>query len=237
MPEFAEIYEQLRRIDLMPILLSLLLGGLIGLEREVHGRPAGVRTHMLVCMCSTILVHAAARFVHGPGQGSIVFDPQRLAAGIVTGIGFLGAAAVVRAGDMVRGITTGACVWSVAGLGIVIGQGAYGVAVVATVAFLTILIVVDRFTAGIKDVIYRRLTVRGRTADLQDLVDRLAERLRGQGMRLQDVSGRRDGGGGGFEIVLHVRCRQLQQAPRVLEEITGFDGVESAEWSMPIASP
>ena len=118
----------------MPIVVAVLVGGAIGFEREMHGRPAGLRTHILVCLASTLLIFASRvlppeSLVEG-SAARIVMDPNRLAAGIVTGIGFLGAATVIRAGDIVRGITTGATVWTVAGLGIVIGQGEYAIAAV-----------------------------------------------------------------------------------------------------------
>src|SRR6185295_1203756 len=106
-----------------------------GFEREIHGRPAGLRTHMLVCLASALLIYASRRIpvelLAGTGITHLVMDPNRLAAGIVTGIGFLGASTVIRAGDIVRGITTGATVWAVAGLGIVVGQGEYVLAIVA----------------------------------------------------------------------------------------------------------
>src|SRR5262245_27821071 len=131
MATVLDILGNLARIELTPLVLAVVLGGLIGFEREIHGRPAGLRTHILVCLSSTVLIFASRQIPHidfAPSPSElprIVMDPNRLAAGIVTGIGFIGAASVIRAGDIVRGITTGATVWSVAGLGIVIGQGEY----------------------------------------------------------------------------------------------------------------
>ena len=89
MQGLGTIFEQLAQLDFTPIVLAILLSGLIGLEREFHGRPAGLRTHVLVCLSSTILVmasqHFATEMASRAGEASIVFDPQRLAAGIVTG--------------------------------------------------------------------------------------------------------------------------------------------------------
>ena len=135
MIDLETIQRQLLQLDFTPFALAILVGGAIGLERQFHGRPAGLRTNTLVCLSATILVYASQHLPPGLADDAgssmlqrVVFDPNRLAAGIVTGIGFLGAAVVIRAGDLVRGITTGACVWSVAVLGIVIGQGHYGLA-------------------------------------------------------------------------------------------------------------
>ena len=100
------------------LLLAILLGGAIGLERESRGRPAGLRTHILVCLGATIIMIASTRMGEltqalSPAS-RIQVDPGRIAAGIVTGIGFLGAGAIIRIGDLVRGLTTAGCIWFVA---------------------------------------------------------------------------------------------------------------------------
>ncbi len=235
MPQPDSLIEQLTRLDPLPLIAALVVGGLIGFEREIHGRPAGLRTHMLVCLTSAVLVQASRVLPVGiPSQGDafrIVLDPNRLAAGIVTGIGFLGAATVIRAGDIVRGITTGATVWSVAGLGIVVGQGEYALAIVASVIILLVLAVVDRFTRGIAPVIYRRLVVRGERSELTQLADTVGELLAARGIRLQDLSGNRGGPELPFELVFHIRCRNVKQAPEMLELIAAQKGVTSVEWS------
>ncbi|MFP6663635.1 MAG: MgtC/SapB family protein [Deltaproteobacteria bacterium] len=231
MIDVQEILRQAAAVDLTPLLLALVLGGAIGLEREVHGRAAGLRTHVLVCLTSTVLVLASREVSQLPGSGvNIVFDPQRLAAGIVTGIGFLGAAAVIRSGDIVRGVTTGACVWSVAGLGVVIGGGSYGLAVLATLFILAVVVLLDWVTGAMSPVIYRRIVVRGPGNGLAAVSDAASEILKSKRIRIQDASGRQTSGSEPFKLVFHVRCRHRQQAPAVLEEIAAVDGVASVEW-------
>jgi putative Mg2+ transporter-C (MgtC) family protein len=235
MPPPDSFFEQLAHLDPVPLLVALVVGGLIGFEREIHGRPAGLRTHMLVCLASAVLIQASHVMPGGlpqPGDSlRIVMDPNRLAAGIVTGIGFLGAATVIRAGDMVRGITTGATVWSVAGLGIVVGQGEYALALVASVIVLILLAGVDRLTRGIAPVIYRRLIVRGERSELTHLAETVGAILKGHGIRVQDLSGTRGAQDQPFELVFHIRCRNVKQAPEMLELIAGQKGVTSVEWS------
>lgn len=237
MQSLSKIFEQILQLDYTPVVLAILLGGAIGLEREIHGRPAGMRTMILVCLCSTILIYASIHYVPrlpaDAGTPNLVFDPQRLAAGIVTGIGFLGAAAVVRSGDMVRGITTGACVWCVAGLGIVIGHGAYGLAVAATVTFLLVLVLFDKVTGGIRPIVYRRLIVRGAAARVESLIEEVRAVLGRHRIQIQDLEGDFGADGREFHIVFHVRCRNLLQAPRVLGELGGREGVASVRWSVP----
>jgi len=226
---------QIALLDPVPLLVALLVGGMIGFEREIHGRPAGLRTHMLVCLTSAVLIQASHIIPRGVAtEGDlvrIVMDPNRLAAGIVTGIGFLGAATVIRAGDIVRGITTGATVWSVAGLGVVIGQGEYALALVAGVAVLVLLAGLDRLARGIAPVIYRRVIVRGERSELTKLADAVGEILKARKIRVQDLSGTRAGPDHPFQLVFHIRCRNVKQAPEMLELISDLKGVSSVEWS------
>ena len=229
------LIEQLSRLDPVPLIVALAVGGVIGFEREIHGRPAGLRTHMLVCLASALMIQAShvvpVDVATVNDTVRIVMDPNRLAAGIVTGIGFLGAATVIRAGDIVRGITTGATVWSVAGLGIVIGQGEYVLAVVAGIVIVLLLAGVDRLARGIAPVIYRRLVVRGERSELTKLADLVGGILRARRIRVQDLSGTRGSADQPFELVFHIRCRNVKQAPEMLELLSDLKGVTSVEWS------
>jgi putative Mg2+ transporter-C (MgtC) family protein len=113
------------------VLLALLLGGLIGMERTLHGRAAGFRTHALVCLASALLMMAAVyqgRWMSTNAVGAITTDPTRIAQGIMTGIGFLGAGVIFKEGLTVRGLTTAASIWITAAIGIQVGIGFYFVA-------------------------------------------------------------------------------------------------------------
>jgi len=231
--EFAGIWEQIQSMDWTPLVLAVVLGGLIGLEREIHGRPAGLRTHILVCLASATMILASRHLgeVAAAKNLNVVFDPQRLAAGIVTGIGFLGAAAVIKSGDMVRGITTGACVWSVAGIGVVVGGGSYGLASVATALILCVLVVLDWLASGIPTVRYRSLTIRGQSRHLNRLAGEVRTLLKAHRMRVQDLSGRKKSADNPFELVFHVRCRSRFEAPEMLDILVSLEGVDDVEWS------
>jgi len=114
---------------LVRLLVALALGGALGLERSYHGRPAGFRTHALVCLASTALmllaVYQAEWFKPPDGAIRASLDPTRMAQGIMTGIGFLGAGVIMRQGLTVRGLTTAASIWITAGIGILVGVGFY----------------------------------------------------------------------------------------------------------------
>jgi putative Mg2+ transporter-C (MgtC) family protein len=124
------------------LLLGALLGGGIGLERQVHGRPAGFRTHLLVCVASVLLMIVSQTLGGGPGGDAYRFDPGRLAAGAITGVGFLGAGVILKSGLDVHGLTTAACLWIVSAIGLAIGSGlhfAAGLAFMITLGSLWLL--------------------------------------------------------------------------------------------------
>jgi len=124
------------------MLLALVLGGLIGTERTMHGRAAGFRTHALVCLASALLMMAAVyqgRWMSTNVIGSITIDVTRVAQGIMTGIGFLGAGVIFREGLTVRGLTTAASIWITAAIGILVGVGFYFAAVLGAAATLAVL--------------------------------------------------------------------------------------------------
>ena len=117
-------------IMMLRVLTAFLLGGLVGWERERMQRPAGLRTHMLVAAGAACFTVASIYGFAGEGTNR---DPARLAAQIVSGIGFLGAGVIFRTGGSVRGLTTAASIWMVAALGVLAGQGLYWVAAFVTV--------------------------------------------------------------------------------------------------------
>ncbi len=124
------------------LIAALGAGGVIGLERSYHGRPAGFRTHALVCMASSLLMLVMMyqqRWMSDVPLETIRTDPTRMAQGIMTGIGFLGAGVIFKEGLSVRGLTTAASIWMTAAIGILIGVGFYMPAVLATVLTLTTL--------------------------------------------------------------------------------------------------
>lgn len=127
---------------LLALASALVAGSLIGLERSYHGRPAGFRTHALVCLASALLMLVAVyhwRWFVGTPLEMIRTDPTRMAQGIMTGIGFLGAGVIFKEGLTVRGLTTAASIWITAALGISYGAGFYLPAVAGTVATLGVL--------------------------------------------------------------------------------------------------
>ncbi len=121
---------------------ALVAGGIIGLERSFHGRPAGFRTHTLVCLASSLLMLVTLyqrAWLPGIPLDTIRTDPTRMAQGIMTGIGFLGAGVIFKEGLSVRGLTTAASIWMTAAIGILMGIGFYSPAILATFFTISIL--------------------------------------------------------------------------------------------------
>jgi putative Mg2+ transporter-C (MgtC) family protein len=111
---------------ILKLLLGTLLGGIIGFERQTHGRPAGFRTQLLVCVSCVLLMIISEGYYLQSGQiGIMRIDPTRIAAGAMTGVGFLGAGVILKTGASVQGLTTAACVWIVAAIGLALGAGQY----------------------------------------------------------------------------------------------------------------
>lgn len=107
------------------LLLSALIGGLVGMEREANNRPAGLRTHVLVTLGSSLIMMISMYGFEGMGSGGRGGDPARLAAQVVSGIGFLGAGTIMTKGNDIRGLTTAASIWVCGGIGLAIGNGYY----------------------------------------------------------------------------------------------------------------
>lgn len=122
------------------LILAVALGGLVGVEREIHGRAAGFRTHILVCTGAALVMLVS---IYGFPTWSNS-DPGRLAAQVVSGIGFLGAGTILREGASVRGLTTAASLWVVAGIGLAVGSGFYVGAAAGTFLAVTTLQVLNR---------------------------------------------------------------------------------------------
>ncbi|MGN6665636.1 MAG: MgtC/SapB family protein [Trinickia sp.] len=139
---------------IMRLVLAAILGSVIGFERERQSWAAGLRTHMLVSVSAAlVMIVSTYGFADVLGRPSVVLDPSRIAAQVVSGIGFLGAGAILLRGEVIRGLTTAASVWSVAAIGLAAGAGLNTAAIAATVIILAIL-------AGMKPIERRYISVR-----------------------------------------------------------------------------
>jgi putative Mg2+ transporter-C (MgtC) family protein len=141
LPSWSDLNAVLRFDLLAKLLLAVVLGGAIGLEREIKAKPAGLRTNILICVGAALLSDVSIRI--GLVGGQRIGDPARIAAQIVSGIGFIGAGTIMQGGGTITGLTSAATIWVVAAIGISIGAGFYveaagsGILVMVVLAWLT----------------------------------------------------------------------------------------------------
>jgi putative Mg2+ transporter-C (MgtC) family protein len=212
------------------LLGAALLGGVIGLEREVRDQPAGFRTHMLValgsCLFTLISAYGFGAFEGDPG---VPYDPTRIAAQIVTGIGFLGAGAIIRSGMSVRGLTTAASLWVVAAIGMAVGAGAYVLSAAATaVALLTLLVlrpVRARLVRGLKAEREEFVLEAGPEFEVDDLVHKLKDVVnRIDHLRVEEDDGVQ-------HVVLILTLPPRQRPEDVVDLLTDTPGVRNVDWT------
>jgi putative Mg2+ transporter-C (MgtC) family protein len=133
-----EIIESLKRIG-----MAAVLGASIGFERDIRGRPAGLRTNLLLCVGASLFAiisqEVAGALLNFPGSKGFVSDPGRIAAQVVSGVGFLGAGVIIKEGLSVRGLTTAACLWLVSAIGVACGFGFTQIAIAVTIIGVTVL--------------------------------------------------------------------------------------------------
>jgi putative Mg2+ transporter-C (MgtC) family protein len=215
------------QVDLaVRLLLSAVLGSLIGLEREIHHHPAGMRTHLLVALgAAAFTVLSATAFGAALGaDGSANVDPTRIAAQVVSGIGFLGAGAILKYGSSIRGLTTAASLWVTAAIGMAAGASAYGVAIVGTFIAIFSLwplqAVVRRLEIGSEHSARVRLRV-GQLGQLGRVTDELTSR----DVEIDDIESRRSSSGS-YDLELVLRLPSGMTPSQVLVVIGEVPEVE-----------
>lgn len=215
------------------VLVAAVFGAAIGFEREIHEHPAGMRTHLLVALGSALFtVVSIFGFVGAlpAGSGSPV-DPSRVAAQVVTGIGFLGAGAILKFGTSVRGLTTAASLWTTAAIGMAAGAAEYVLAAVGTGIVLFSLWplnwIVDRIHGPSTQTIHQRLSLRGLEAVGQISAAVAANRLELASIQSQRVGKNR------FEVDLDLRVRSSADLASFVEALATIPEVEILESAGP----
>lgn len=206
--------------------LASLLGGLIGLEREFHSQPAGLRTHMLVSIGSCLIMLVSLfMWEHVDRQRA---DPGRIAAQVVAGIGFLGAGAIMRFGMSVRGLTTAACLWTAAGIGLAVGAGFWQGALAATFFTLLTAFVLDRVErAFFIGRAYRRFTIHAK--DAPGLVGRIEGVMESGGIGIKEVDIQRDLVEKKLQISIVATCERTTDVDALSRSLSRFGEVEKVE--------
>ena len=211
---------------LLRLAIAAALGGAVGLERELRERQAGLRTHLVVCVGSALFTLVSAYgFSASPG---FRVDPTRIAAQIVSGIGFLGAGAIIRQGLSVRGLTTAATLWLVAAIGMASGAGYYAAALLATAGAILPLgplrIVAFRATRRFRPETERLLVevpAGGSPAPVIEAVERYGRVV---SLDVTQEGDRR-------EIAIDVEILGRASSPQVVAAVAEIDGVQQVRWN------
>jgi putative Mg2+ transporter-C (MgtC) family protein len=213
---------------LLRLLMAAVLSGAIGFEREFHGRAAGFRTHILLCVGST-LVMLTSIHIFDIYIARVPVDPGRIAAGVVTGIGFLGAGTIMHAKASVRGLTTAASLWVVAGIGLAVGSGLYfGSFVTAVIAIVTLFLFSKMEHSMIRKNWYKTILVESKegASQLKGIRSVLAE----YEVQVNDFEVERSQDGADMMLKIGVRLSTSRFDEDILQDISRLDGVKNVKW-------
>lgn len=208
--------------------LAMLAGGIIGLERAMHGREAGFRTHALVCVSSSLLMVLMVYqwdLVPEEFLDTVRADPSRMAQGIMTGIGFLGAGVIIKEGLTVRGLTTAASIWMTASIGVVIGMGLFFPAMLATIITVLTLSVFRWFEGSLPAHMYAKFTVRFVRGKSHADEDALRSLISQHNIKAFESSYRLSNEGKTFEYEMTIRTRQQMNFRKLAQSLMGMDEV------------
>lgn len=213
---------------LIRLALAALLGGLVGLEREARGREAGFRTNILVCVGSALTMLVSTGMAEAPwaprGQFNIQVDPARLAYGVMTGVGFLGAGAILKYQADIRGLTTAAGLWCVAAVGLATGFGFYSLAMTASLLVLAVLWGLARVDRLVPQRRFRNVTVR--TPWEPGCVERVADEFPRHRVKVHGHSFRRSADLAAADVRLAVSFHDEADLRAALLEISARPGWE-----------
>lgn len=213
---------------LFRLILAAVLSGMIGFEREFHGRAAGFRTHILLCVGST-LVMLTSMHIFDVYSSRVAVDPARIAAGVITGIGFLGAGAIMHSRSSIRGLTTAASLWVVAGIGLAVGSGLYFGAITTTVIAIIALLIFSRLEyVMIRKDWYKTIVIE--TKEGSDRIKAVRSVLSEYRTDITDFE--IDKAKDGINIVLKIGLKfyETRFADQIIGDIARLDGVKHVKW-------
>jgi putative Mg2+ transporter-C (MgtC) family protein len=207
------------------MIAALVAGGLVGMERSLHGRAAGFRTHALVAMASSMLMLVTLFQSHWlTVSDSVRMDPTRMAQGIMTGIGFLGAGVIFKEGLTVRGLTTAASIWTTAAIGVLMGVGFYAAGALATVLTVAVLSLFRRIENRFPVQVYAQLALRfARDVALSD--EEIRRLLSEHRFDLVNLSYHLDATDGSFEYRMAIRTVDPTAMARLGATVRGIPSV------------
>jgi len=215
-------------VVLLRLITAAVLSGIVGFEREFHGRAAGFRTHILLCIGST-LVMLTSIHIFDVYNARVPCDPARIAAGVVTGIGFLGAGTIMHSKSSVSGLTTATSLWVVAGIGLAVGSGMYfGAAATTVITMITLF-----FFSRVEHAIIRKDWYKTLVIEAHEGVNQIKgsrEVLAEYGVKVTDFEVERSGDGTSMTLKIGVKLSTSINDDRIVQGISSLEGVKNVRW-------
>lgn len=210
---------------LLRLTLGAVLGGLIGFERQIHGRQAGFRTQLIVCVASVLLMIVSEYYQHLSymNPAYVRVDPGRIAAGAITGIGFLGAGAILKMGITIQGLTTAACLWMVSAIGLAVGAGFYTASIAATTLTLFSLMVLRVVERKMPRLAFKFVTI---SADANIDDEHIKSVLNTHNAHINKIDYEKDIAKGEMSFDITISLRHHIPIKKILDELSSIKAVK-----------
>ncbi len=213
------------------LVLGALIGGIIGFEREIHGRAAGFRTQLIVCVAAVLIMITSENYyfhIHTL-DASLRIDPARISAGALIGIGFLGSGVIIKSGYAVRGLTTAASIWIVSAIGLAIGGGLYFEGLITAAITFIALMVLRIFEKRIKTLRFKKITISA-PADT-DAEEKIISVLSNFNFRIHSTNYEKNRANGETTYHFTVSTRTKQTIGRLFQELSSLDFITTIKIS------
>jgi putative Mg2+ transporter-C (MgtC) family protein len=211
------------------LLLGAVIGGIIGFEREVHGRAAGFRTQLIVCVAAVLIMIVSENYYLRLQDidPSFRIDPARIAASALIGIGFLGAGVIIKSGFAIRGLTTAASIWIVSVIGLAIGGGFYLSAILTSLITIIALVILRKVEKAMKILQYKKITVSTRIDENAE--EKIASVIRDHDISIYSTDYRRDSTKGEIVYTFSVFTRDSNVLKNVFLKLGTMDYIKTVQ--------
>ena len=213
------------------LFLGAVIGGIIGFEREVHGRAAGFRTQLIVCVAAVLIMLVSENYYHYLHNldDSLRIDPARISAGALIGIGFLGAGVIIKSGFAVRGLTTAASIWIVSAIGLAIGGGLYLEAILTAVITILALIVLRGLEKKINTLRFKNIVISSSSGE--NVEEQVLAMFANKGFHVHsvDYEKKRDSGELTYHFIVSVRDKNAIR--EIFLNLSSMDSISSVKVS------
>ncbi|MDO8281420.1 MAG: MgtC/SapB family protein [Thermodesulfovibrionia bacterium] len=211
------------------LLLGAFVGGIIGFEREMHGRAAGFRTQLIVCVAAVLIMIVSENyFFHLKDlDPNLRIDPARIAAGALMGIGFLGSGVIIKDGFAIRGLTTAASIWIVSAIGLAIGAGLYVEGLMTTAITILALVVLRAVERKINTVMFRTITVSTGGVEIHDAEEKICSVLKGCGFHVHSVDYEKQGATREYIFTFHILTKRKEDTKKIFQQLNSLEFVNT----------